>query len=107
MKILTICSTLDFQNFTRRATIEAISEKVHTLNVLFYLSIRSQFARITKPKKIKSYCYYRWFPEKLFKKQLFKYIEIAIRRKYWSKVFQNYEFIFFYRSKPGVFIRIL
>ena len=51
MKILAVCSTINFRDFTRRATIEAIKKEIETLDVLLFTSLKNFFKKKTTVKK--------------------------------------------------------
>jgi hypothetical protein len=95
LKILTVCSGLDFINFTRRATIEAIHKINPELDILMFNSILNLGrAKILSPH-IKFYNYHFWIVEKLRKFKIFPAIEYFLRYIKWKLFFSRYEVIFF------------
>ncbi|TVQ14550.1 MAG: hypothetical protein EA361_07440, partial [Bacteroidetes bacterium] len=106
-KILTICSTLDFQNYTRRATIEAIAKKAKRLDILLYTGLKNQFTKKNTSQHLKTSTYHFWIPESLNKLPLLRTIESQLRKPFQKKSFETYDVIFFtdpnqYRLLPYV-----
>ena len=95
MKILAVCSGLDFINYTRRASIEAIHKLNPQLEILLFNSILN----IRKEKKtagdIKFYNYHFWTVERLRKFKVFALLEYCIRYIKWHAFFNGYEAILF------------
>lgn len=95
MKVLTVVSGLDFINYTRRATIEAIHKVNPEMEILMFNSILN----IRKSKIISSqiifYNYHFWIIEKLRRFSLFSNIEYWIRSNKWKSFFNKYDTVFF------------
>ena len=94
-RILTVCSTLDFVNYTRRATIEEIWKQHQQTDILLYNSLKNYF----KPKNIIKgpafYFYHFLVPESLKRYALWSGFEYFLRKWYWKRLFSKYEVIFF------------
>jgi hypothetical protein len=95
MRILTVCSGLDFINYTRRASIEAIHKLNPELDILLFNSILN----IRKKKKIsdhiKFFYYHFWTLEKLKKLKIFNFLEYSVRLIKWRSFFKRYDAVFF------------
>jgi len=95
MKILTVCSGLDFINYPRRATIEAIHKLNPDMDVLLFNSVLN----IRKKKKvsdnIRFYFYHFWIVERLRKIRFLPILEHILRSVKWMSFFQQYEIVFF------------
>ena len=94
MKILTICSGLDFINYPRRATIEAIHKLNSDLEILMFNSILNIRKKKNISTKIKFHFYNFWIVEKFRKFGLLVNTEISLRSNRWRKFFNGYEIIF-------------
>lgn len=94
MKILAVVSGLDFINYTRRATIEAI----HKLNPGLEILMFNSFLNIRKKKnvtaKIRFHYYHFWVVEKARKVILLKYVEYLLRYMRWNLFFKRYDVVF-------------
>jgi hypothetical protein len=94
MKILTVCSGLDFINYTRRATIEAIHKINPELDILLFNSILN----IRKNKNISNHInfhyYHFWVVERLRKLKVFSLLEYILRFIKWRSFFRRYDCIF-------------
>ena len=95
MKILTVCSGIDFVNFTRRATIEAIHMINPEMDILQYNSILNIFKRKERVTRIRFYNYHFWTVESLRKFRIFQIFEYSLRYIYWKNFFKRYQVIFF------------
>lgn len=95
MKILTVCSGLDFINYTRRATIEAIHKLNPELEVLLFNSILNIRKEKNISNHIKFYNYHFWAVERLRKYRIFPFIEHFLRFVKWKLFFRSYDIIFF------------
>lgn len=105
--ILTICSTLDFQNYTRRATIEAIAEKAKHLDIILYTGLKNRFKTKIHSPHLRSTTYHFWIPESLNRFPLLRSLENAVRKPFRKQAFAGYDIIFFtdpnqYRLLPFV-----
>ena len=95
MRILTVVSGLDFINYTRRATIEAIHRLNPDLDILLFNSILNiRRKKLTTPR-IKFYFYHFWTVERLRKFKLFTFLEHRIRAVKWKSFFVRYDAVFF------------
>jgi hypothetical protein len=95
MKILTVCSGLDFINFTRRATIEAIHKINPELDILLFNSVMNIRKNKNISNNINFYYYHFWIVEKLRKYKVFSLFEHILRSVKWRVFFNRYEAIFF------------
>jgi hypothetical protein len=95
MTILAVCSTINFRDFTRRATIEAIEKEIETLDVLLFTSLKNFFKKRTTVKNIQFSMYYFWIPEQLKKFFFLNILEHKLRSWYWKKKISKYDWIFF------------
>lgn len=95
MKILTVCSGLDFVNYTRRATIEAIHRLNPELDILLFNSILNIRKKKNISNNINFYYYHFWTVERARKFKLFSFIEYCLRSIKWRFFFNRYEVVFF------------
>ena len=95
MKLLCVVSSLNFTQFTRRATIEAISKKVDQLDLLIYTGVKNRFKKKETTAGIPVDTYHFWVPDKLKKHPVLTSIEHKVRNDVWRQRFSNYEIIFF------------
>jgi hypothetical protein len=95
MKILTVCSGLDFINYTRRATIESIHRLNPDLDVLMYNSVLNLKKKKNLSPGIKFYFYHFWVVEKLRSLKVFSFAEHFLRALKWKEFFCRYDLIFF------------
>ena len=101
--ILAVCSTTDFQNFTRRATLEAIFNKHPEMDLLLYNGVRSLTKKINRSTKIPTHTYYRWLPGEIDETGGFlSKVERFFRAPKWKKFFGRYDFVFF--SDPNQYL---
>jgi hypothetical protein len=98
MKILTVCSGLDFINYTRKATIEAIHDLNPELEILMYNSVLNLRKKKNKSDRIKTHNYHFWVVEKLRKLRSLVLLEYFLRRPKWKEFFSSYEIILFIDS---------
>ena len=106
-KILTICSTLDFQNYTRRATIEAIAQKAGRLDVVLYTGLKNRFTPKNLSPHLNTTIHHFWIPESLNRFPVLRSLETAVRKPFRKRAFAGYDVIFFtdpnqYRLLPYV-----
>ena len=94
MKILAIVSGLDFENHTRRSTLEAIHKLNPETDILLYNSVRNLFVPKKKIEGIKIYEYHFWILENLRKFRFLQMLEYSLRRLRWKSYFSMYKFIF-------------
>ena len=94
MKILAVCSTIDFRNFVRRATLEEIWRQNPETDFLFFTGIKNRFKGKNIIEGPKFYSYHFWIPEKFKKKKKCSFIEYKLRGKRWRNFFKNYDIIF-------------
>lgn len=95
MKILTVVSGLDFNNYTRKATIKAIHSFEPELEILLYNSILNFAKKKQKDDSIKFTNYHFWVVERFRKVRLFVYAEYFIRFLRWRWFFSKFKVIFF------------
>ncbi len=95
MKILTVCSSLDFINYTRRATIESIHKLNPDLDILLFNSVLNIRRKKNISLDIKFYFYHFWTVEKLRKIRVLTFFEHFLRSFKWISFFRHYELIFF------------
>lgn len=95
MKILIVTSGLDFINYTRRATIEAIHKLNPDLDVLMFNSILNIRKRKNTSPQIKFFNYHFWIVEKTRKIKFLSFLEHCSRYLKWKLFFQHYELVFF------------
>jgi hypothetical protein len=95
VKILTICSALDFINYTRRATIESIHKLNPDLDVLMFNSVLNLRRKKNLSPGIKFYFYHFWVVEKLRKIRVLPFFEHFLRSFKWIPFFRRYDLIFF------------
>jgi hypothetical protein len=94
MKILTVCSGLDFINYTRRATIEAIHRLNPDLDILLFNSILNLKKKKNLSPGIKFYFYHFWVLERLRKIKILTGTEHLLRSLKWVSFFRRYDLIF-------------
>jgi len=95
MKILAVCSVINFRDFTRRATLEAIKKKVDRLDVLLYTSLKNRFRKKIYVRGIKFSIYHFWVPDKYKKYSFISAFEHSLRYRYWKRKISEYDLIFF------------
>lgn len=95
MKILTVCSGLDFINYTRRATIEAIHRLNPDLDILLFNSILNLREKKNISNNINFYYYHFWTVEKLRNLKVFSFLEYCFKIIKWRSFFDRYDTIFF------------
>lgn len=95
MKILTVCSCLDFINYTRRATIEAIHKLNPEMEILLFNSILNLRKKKYTSAHINFYFYHFWIVEKLRKLKVLSFFEYSLRVNKWRSFFHQFEVIFF------------
>ena len=95
MKILTVCSGLDFINYTRRATIESIHRLNPDLDVLMFNSVLNLRKKKNLSPDIKFYFYHFWIVEKLRRVRILSFTEHFLRSFKWVPFFRRYDLIFF------------
>lgn len=100
-RILAVCSTVDFKNFTRRATLEAIYDQHPQMDLLLFNGVRSVTKKINPSDKISTYTYYKWLPGNLAENLLGR-TERFIRSVSWRNFFSQYDVVFF--SDPNQYI---
>lgn len=94
MKILTITSTLNFRNFTRRATIEAIHKLYPELEVLLFGGFKTILKKADTTKGIRFHRYHNYLPESLLGQTLLNRLQTTIRGLYWNRFFKKFDLIF-------------
>ena len=95
MRILSVVSTTNFAQFTRRATLEGIARKSDKMDLLFFIGLKQlQTEKISTPG-IKFHTYYFWVPGKLKKYTLLGNFEYLLRGFRWKNIFKQYDVIFF------------
>lgn len=95
MKILTVCSGLDFINYTRRATIEAIHKLNPDLDILLFNSILNIRKKKKTSNQIRFFFYHFWVVEKLRNIRALSFLEYCLRFIKWKSFFRRYDCIFF------------
>jgi hypothetical protein len=87
-------SGLDFINYTRRATIEAIHKLNPDTDVLLFNSILNIRKKKYISERINFYYYHFWTVEKLRKARLFSSVEHWLRGFRWRSFFKIYSIVF-------------
>jgi len=95
MKILAVCSTIDFRNFVRRATLEEIWRQNPETDFLFFTGIKNKFKIKNTIEGPVFYSYHFWVPEKFKRKKTLTTIEYQLRKIKWRKFFNKYDVVFF------------
>lgn len=95
MNILVVCSTINFRDFTRRATIEAINKEGDNTDVLLFTSLKNLFKKKTKVRNITFSTYHFWIPDRLKKFIFLNNFEYKLRGWFWNKKISKYDLIFF------------
>lgn len=95
MNILAVCSTINFREFTRRATIEAIRNEVDNLDVILFTSFKNYFKKKITVSDIHFSTYHFWIPDKIKNFIIPKSIEYLLRAWYWKKKLSKYDWVFF------------
>ena len=92
MKLLIVLSSSDFDNFTRRATVEAICKEHENTTILLLNSVKSW--PIDKPSNtnLKWKVYYSFTLGKL--KNRVRKIELQFKRLYWNRFIQSFDTVF-------------
>jgi hypothetical protein len=94
LKILVVCSGLDFINYTRKATIEAIQEKNPELEILMYNSVLNLLKKKNITSQIKFHFHHFWVVEKVRVFRPFVIFEHFTRSFRWKRFFEQFEVIF-------------
>jgi hypothetical protein len=94
VRILVVCSGLDFINYTRRATIEAIHKLNPDLEVLMYNSVLNIHRKKNIASGINFYYFHFWVVEGLRRYRLLSFFEYQLRRIKWQSFFLRYDNIF-------------
>ena len=89
MKILAVCETIDYQNFTRRATFDAIAD-AGNLDALCHTSVKNVYMTNLKSEHTKVHCYYRLLPHRFHEVPLLRQ---ALRpyENWWKRFFDKYD----------------
>jgi len=95
MKILAVCSTIDFKNFVRRATLEEIWRQNPETDFLFFTGIKNKFKTKNVIEGPNFYSYHFWVPEKFKRKSAFSLLDYKLMNRKWSKFFNKYDVLFF------------
>jgi len=91
MKILAVCSTINFRDFTRRTTIEALKN----LDLLLYTSLKNIFKEKIGSRHISYSTYHFWIPDNLKKYNICSLFEHKFRAWFWKKKISKYDWVFF------------
>lgn len=94
MKLLCVVSTLNFPQFTRRATIEAIHRLHPDTELLMFSSLKNLRTRPVTLPHIKTRQYRFWLPEALKGNKMLVALRHEIKSLYWKRFFQQYEVVF-------------
>lgn len=92
MKLLIVLSSKDFDNFTRRATVEAICEQHPDTTLLFFNGIKGFPIHKPSNKKLTWKAYYSLSLGK--GKNALRKAEIAIAGIYWKKFIRSFDTVF-------------
>jgi hypothetical protein len=95
MKIVSVCSTLDFINYTRRATLQAISRHVNEFEVILYAGINKTFKSSKTLPDFRFRRYNFWIPTRFRAYSILPFIEYHLKRRKWKQYFQNFDLVFF------------
>ena len=95
MKILAICSSTDFINFTRRATINAIACNYNNLDVMLFSGIKNLFKKKGILKGYKFYFFHYLLPITSRKILFLANLENFFLKLKWDEIFTKYDVIFF------------
>lgn len=95
MNILAVCSTINFRDFTRRATIEAINKEVDNLDILLFTSFKNILKEKISVPDLPLRTYHFWIPDKMKRFIPLNLFEHKIRTWYWKKNISKYDWIFF------------
>lgn len=93
MKILAVCSTIDFKNFVRRATLEEIWRQHPQTDFLFYTGLKNSQIEKKVIEGPAFYSYHFWVPEKYKALALFTRLEYGVRKNQWRTFFDQYDLI--------------
>jgi glycosyltransferase involved in cell wall biosynthesis len=94
MKILILIEALNFQQFTRRTTTEAIGKLSSNSTALCQTHIRNLFKVNKKSFFIKVRCLYYFIP-KSKEKNILSIIEKYLLKLFWGNFFNNFEYVMF------------
>ena len=94
MKLLAVCSTTNFPNFTRRATVEAIADQIPGTELLLFNGFKAQFDNVKSSDTLMTQYYHNWLPGTLSESGLFGSAENYVRSFTWRKYFKQYDIIF-------------
>jgi hypothetical protein len=94
LKILVVCSGLDFINYTRKATIEAIHEINPDLEILMFNSVLNFWKKKKVVSQIEFHFHHFWVVEKVRAFRPFVIFEHFIRSFRWKRFFDKFEVIF-------------
>lgn len=94
MKLLCVVSTLNFPQFTRRATIEAIWRQNLETELLMFTGLKTFRKEPVSILGLKTYLYRFWTPEQLKTMPLISCAEHILRKKRWADFMNRYEAIF-------------
>lgn len=91
MRILAVCETLDYQNFTRRATFDAIAG-AGGLDALCHTGLRNAFRTNLRSDHARVFCHYRLLPGRFSDVPLFRLL-LSPYRNLWKRFFDRYDVV--------------
>ncbi len=107
MKLLIICETSDFQNFTRRATVEAIARINKDTVALCHTNIKNINKVNLNSRYTEVRCLYNLLPKSFRRIKIFNLIEHYLLRIFWSKFFSSFEFIMISSPSQAYLLRFI
>jgi len=108
MKILIIAETLNFETFTRRATIEAIAKLDSSTQALCHTHIKNIFKLNLFSKFIKVRCLFYVLPmKKSGKLRILRIIENHILKIFWQPYFNKFNVVMFTSPNQAYLLKFL
>lgn len=94
-KILVVCETIDFQNFTRRATIEALAQQDGVyVEALMNANIRLMPKVNKQSKFLQVRCLFYFFIQR-FSGTILASIEKIVLKMFWGTYFKKFDYVMF------------
>jgi len=104
MKLLIVLSSNDFDNFTRRATVEAICEQHPDTTLLFFTGIKGYPVKKPSNPKIRFKVFYGF---SLGKFRKWRWLELYFKSLYWKPFFNRFDTIFLTDPNQDIFLEMI
>jgi hypothetical protein len=102
VKVLAICETIDFQNFTRRYTTEALGRANVETTALCHTHVQNLFRTKLFSRFLKVTCYYGIIPFDI-KRGILRKVEYLIKFR-WQKFFKKFDIIIISSPNQNYFL---